>query len=173
MLFDDHFDARFLVAGNYDEAGEVRRDSVVLSRNKLDLVDAVVICALTMKRERLLDSVFLRTLIDALIDRAKHLFVVRRAVREVHRSIFARSLSAVTSIAVPAPSSLRADLCRAVELTARRVLVAKARARLLSPPSAQLDLQCVKPRLARRTRTVTCTPLGPHRHRARSSGKLG
>ena len=95
MLFDDHFDARFLVAGNYDEAGEVRRDSVVLRRDKLDLFDAVIICAFAMKRERLLDSVFLRTLIDALVDRAKHLFVVRRAVREIHRGIFARSLSSV------------------------------------------------------------------------------
>jgi hypothetical protein len=43
-----------------------------------------------MKRKGLLDTMLLRTLIDALVDGAKHLFVARRAVCKVHRSIFAR-----------------------------------------------------------------------------------
>jgi hypothetical protein len=90
VLLDHVFNARFLVARKYDEASEVRRDPVVLRRRKLDPFDAVVIRALAMKREGLLDTMFLRTLIDAFVDSPKHLFVARRAVREVHRNIFAR-----------------------------------------------------------------------------------
>jgi hypothetical protein len=73
------------VPGNYDEAREVRRDPIVLRRRKLDLFDAVVFGALAMKRERLLDTMFLRTLIDAFVDAPKDLFVLCRAVREVHQ----------------------------------------------------------------------------------------
>jgi hypothetical protein len=90
VLLDHDFNAQFLMPGNYDEASEVRRDPVVLRRRKLDPFDAVVVCALTMKREGLLDTMFLRTLIDAFVDGPKHLFVASRAVREVHRNIFAR-----------------------------------------------------------------------------------
>ena len=90
MLLDHDFDARFLVPGNYDEAREVRRDPVVLRRNELYLVDAGVIRALTVERQGLLNTMLFSAFLDALVDGAKQVFVERRAVREVHRSIFAR-----------------------------------------------------------------------------------
>jgi hypothetical protein len=90
MLLDHDFDARFLVSGNYDEAREVRRNPVVLSRNELYLVDAGVIRALTVEWQGLLNTMLFSALFDAVVDGTKHFFVVCRAVREAHRSIFAR-----------------------------------------------------------------------------------
>jgi hypothetical protein len=90
MLLDHEFNARFLVSGNYDEARGVRRDPVVLRRSEFDLFDAGVIRALTVEREGLLNAMLFSAFIDAVVDGAKHLFVVCCAVREVHQSIFAR-----------------------------------------------------------------------------------
>ena len=78
------------MSGNYDETRDVRRDPVVLSRNELYLFDAGVIRALTVEWQGLLNTMLFSAFLDAVVDGAKHFFVVCRAVREVHRSIFAR-----------------------------------------------------------------------------------
>ncbi len=90
MLLDHNLDGRFLVSGNYDETRDVRRDPVVLSRNELYLFDAGVIRALTVEWQGLLNTMLFSAFLDEVVDGAKHFFVVCRAVREVHRSIFAR-----------------------------------------------------------------------------------
>jgi len=90
VLLDHDFNAGFLVTGNYDEMRDVRRDSVVFRWSELDLLDAGVIRALAVEWEGLLDTVLFSAFIDAIVDRTKDLFVVRRAVGELHRTILAR-----------------------------------------------------------------------------------
>jgi hypothetical protein len=89
MLLDNAFNPRLLVSGNHDEARAVRGDPVVLCRSQFDLLDARVVRTLTVERKRLLNAVLLGALIDTVVDRAKHLFVVCCPVREIHRNIFA------------------------------------------------------------------------------------
>lgn len=84
MSLDHGFDARLFVAGDQHEARGIRRDPVILRRCELDCLDATRRGALAMEWERLAHAMLLRSFLDPLVNRAKHLFVVRRTFREVH-----------------------------------------------------------------------------------------
>lgn len=87
MPFDDRFNLRSFVSGDDDEARDVRGDAIVLSRRKLDRLDALFCRALAMEWEHLLDAMLSCTFLDPLVDRTEDLLVVRGRVRELHQHI--------------------------------------------------------------------------------------
>ena len=92
--FDDDLHVGSLVPWNHDEAGHISCDPIVFSRRELDLFNAGFNAALTVEGKSLLDTMFLGTLLDPVVDRPKNLFVVCGSIREVHRSIFPRGPAA-------------------------------------------------------------------------------
>ena len=90
MLFHHNLDISPLVVSKHYEAGDVRRDPVILGRSKLDLLDTGFIAALTVERQRPLDPVLFSAFLNPLIDTAKQLLVMGCSVREAHEVILAQ-----------------------------------------------------------------------------------
>jgi hypothetical protein len=80
------FDLVLLVPWHHYEAFDVGRDPVILAGREFDLLETSFIAALTVERQRPVDVVSFGAFINPLIDAAKHLLVMSRPLREVHRT---------------------------------------------------------------------------------------
>lgn len=87
VTLDDGFDPGLLVPGYDNEVRDVRGNAVVLSRRKLDCLDALLCRALAMEWQHLLDAVLFCAFLDPLVDRPKDFLVASGRVREIHQHI--------------------------------------------------------------------------------------
>jgi hypothetical protein len=85
--FNDSFDPGLLMPRHDNEAGEVRRHAVVLTRRNFDRFNARFGRALAMERKCVLDAVLLCALLDPLVDRTENFLVAGGRLREIHQHI--------------------------------------------------------------------------------------
>ncbi len=87
VAFRHSFDSRLLMSRHDNEAREMRRHPVVLSRRKFDRFEARFGRALAMERKHLLDAMLFCAFLDPLIDRTKDFLVTGGRIRKIHRHI--------------------------------------------------------------------------------------
>jgi hypothetical protein len=115
VAFHHRLNGRSLVARDQHEACDVRRDPIVFGRPQLDRLHTRFIDTLTVKRQRLLDAMFLGTFLDPLVDRPKQFFVMCRSSREVHH---AHSPTKANESDAPALEPLTCDAIHGLDLVA-------------------------------------------------------